>query len=138
MTALEGNVEFHAGDVMNLWRHQGIRCIVGLLKFPPPGRSTSGSAIAKYYDEWRSRIIEEIGIRLDPKRLFDDVEKQAIYERAQGKCEICKEPVDPADAEYDHFPLPHTLGGRTVIENGRLVLGTCHPRGPVRARSADA
>jgi hypothetical protein len=101
------------------------------------GKSTSGPSIAKYYDEWRSKIIEEIGVRLDPKRLFDDTEKQLIYERAQGKCEICSEAVDPSDAEYDHFPLPHTLGGRTVVENARLVHGTCHPRGPVQVEGSE-
>src|ERR1019366_7242171 len=63
---------------------------------------TSGPAIAKYYAEWRTKIIEEIGVRLDPKRLFDDAEKQIIFGRAQGKCELCSQPVDPADAEYDH------------------------------------
>jgi hypothetical protein len=100
------------------------------------GKSTSGPAIAKYYGEWRSKLIEDIGIRRDPKRLFDDAEKSTIYERAQGKCGICGEPVDYSDAEYDHFPLPHTLGGKTVVENGRLVHAACHPRGPVQATAA--
>lgn len=97
-----------------------------------PGKSTSGPAIAKYYQEWRAKIIQDIGIRLDPKRLFDEADKQAIFTRAQGSCEICGEPVDPTDAEYDHFPLAHTLGGKTIVENGRLVHASCHPRGPVQ------
>jgi hypothetical protein len=100
------------------------------------GKSTSGPAIAKYYDEWRAKIIEEIGVRLDPKRLFDEADKQIIYARNEGKCGICSEPVDQSDAEYDHFPLPHTLGGKTVVENGRLVHAACHPRGPVEAKAA--
>jgi hypothetical protein len=98
------------------------------------GKSTSGPAIAKYYVEWRGKIIEDIGVRLDPKRLFDETDTQIIYDRAQGKCGICSEPVDHSDAEYDHFPLPHTLGGKTVVENGRLVHTACHPRGPVSAQ----
>jgi hypothetical protein len=98
------------------------------------GKSTSGPAIAQYYEDWRAKIIEDIGIRLDPKRLFDDGDKQTIYERAQGKCGICGEHVDHVDAEYDHFPVAYTLGGRTSIENGRLVHAACHPRGrPVTA-----
>jgi len=101
------------------------------------GKSTSGPAIAKYYAEWRGQIIEDIGVRLDQKRLFDDTEKQIIYTRAQGKCEVCGQPVDPSEAEYDHFPVPHTLGGKTVIENARLVHSTCHPRGPVRVPLAE-
>ncbi|MBV8842162.1 MAG: HNH endonuclease [Bryobacterales bacterium] len=67
---------------------------------------------------------------------FDDAEKQTIFERAQGKCQICREAVDPSDAEYDHVPVPHTLGGKIVIENGRLVHSACHPRGPVQAKAA--
>jgi hypothetical protein len=99
------------------------------------GKSTSGPVIAKYYAEWRAKIIGDIGIRLDPKRLFDEADKQIIYQHAQGKCGICSEHVDPSDAEYDHFPLPHTLGGKTVVENGRLVHAACHPRGPLQANA---
>jgi hypothetical protein len=54
--------------------------------------------------------------------------------RAQGKCGIRSEPVDPTDAEYDHFPVPHILGGKTVIENARLVHATCYPRGLCKCR----
>jgi hypothetical protein len=91
---------------------------------------------AKYYDEWRAKIIEEIGVRLDPKRPFDEAEKQVIYQQAQGRCGICNDPVDSSEAEYDHFPLPRTLGGKTVVENGRLVHAACDPRGPVGAKDA--
>jgi hypothetical protein len=100
------------------------------------GKSTSGPAIAKYYDEWRAKIIEETGVRLDPKRLFDEADKQIIYERNQGKCGICTEPVDQSDAEYDHFPSRIRSGEKTIVENGRLVHAACHPRGPVEAKAA--
>lgn len=100
---------------------------------PSTGRSTSGPAIAKYYEEWRSKIIEHIGIRLDPKRIFDDGEKQAIYSRDEGRCKVCGEVCDPSDAEYDHFPVAHALGGKTVVENERLVHAKCHQRGPIKS-----
>ncbi|MHB8411544.1 MAG: GmrSD restriction endonuclease domain-containing protein [Candidatus Acidiferrales bacterium] len=96
------------------------------------GKSTSGPAIAKYYQEWRSKIIEEVGVRLDPKRLFDDSQKEQIFTRDQGKCGVCGELVDRSEAEYDHFPLPHASGGKTAVENARLVHATCHPRGPLQ------
>jgi len=98
---------------------------------PVVGKSTSGPIIAKYYEAWRVKIIDEIGIRLDPKRLFDDTDRQAIYKRDEGKCQICGEVVEPEQAEYDHYPTPHALGGKTVVDNGRLVHATCHPRGPL-------
>jgi len=93
------------------------------------GRSTSGPTIAKYYQNWRAKIGDDLGIRLDPKRLFDEIEKEQIYQRDGGNCGICGKQVGVADAEYDHFPVPYSVGGKTLIENGRLVHRTCHPRG---------
>ena len=46
---------------------------------------------------------DDLGIRLDPKRLFDATEKERIYQRDRGTCGICGESVDVADAESDHF-----------------------------------
>jgi len=99
------------------------------------GKSTSGPTIANYYKEWRAKIIEEVGIRVDPKRLFDEDQQAAIYEKNQGNCGICGGRVDHSDAEYDHYPLPHALGGRTVVENGRLVHERCHPRGKLKGKT---
>jgi hypothetical protein len=93
------------------------------------GRSTSGLTIIRFYEEWRPGILEKIGVHLDPKRLFDDADKAAIYARDEGKCFICHEPVNHPDAEYHHYPTAYTLGGRTVVDNGRLVHSKCHPRG---------
>jgi hypothetical protein len=110
--------------------------ILGEREGSATGKSTSGPVITKYYRDWREKI-GDIGVRLDPKRLFDNSEKQVIYTRAEGKCEVCGRPVEPSEAEYDHFPLPHTLGGQTVIDNARLVHSTCHPRGPVQISAAE-
>lgn len=111
--------------------------IVGSSGLQATGRSTSGPAIAKYYDEWRAKVIDKIDIRLDPKRLFDDSDKHVIYNQAKGRCGRCGDVVDHSEAEYDHFPVAHTLGGKTVPENGRLVHAACHPRGPVRVGAAE-
>jgi hypothetical protein len=100
-------------------------------EIPVTGRVTSGPTIARYYESWRAKIISEIGIHLDPKRLFDEAGKKQIYARDGGKCGICRQAVERDEAEYDHYPVPHTLGGKTSMENGRLVHSSCHPRGPV-------
>lgn len=93
------------------------------------GKSTSGSAVFTHYEAWRDLLIAKTGVRLDPKRLFDDKDRQIIFQRDKGVCQICGGTVLPEDAEYDHYPVPHASGGKTVIENGRLVCTKCHPRG---------
>ena len=100
-------------------------------EIPAAGRVTSGPTIARYYEAWRIPIISTIGIHVDPKRLFDEADRKFIFGRDGGKCGICCQSVEEDEAEYDHYPLPHTLGGKTVVENGRLVHARCHPRGPV-------
>jgi len=93
------------------------------------GKSTSGRSINAYYQEWRDLLPGKLGIHLDSQRLFDETQKQIIYERDGGKCSLCSSPVAQGDGEYDHYPIPHYLGGKTILENGRLVCTKCHPRG---------
>jgi len=93
------------------------------------GKSTSGAAVFNHYEAWRNLLVQKTGIRLDPKRCFDENDKARIFQRDGGCCQICGNKVDSSDAEYDHYPVPHASGGRTVVENGRLVCRSCHPRG---------
>lgn len=92
-------------------------------------RSTEGSEVRKYYEEWRKRLGDEIGIRRDPKRLFDDAQRAEIWTRDGGNCHVCHEGVTKGDDEYDHTPIPWRDGGQTVVGNGRLVHKACHERG---------
>lgn len=92
-------------------------------------RATSGPKIAEHYRLWREIVDGAIGIRLDPQRVFDEEQKRQIFERAEGRCAVCGELVDAGDDEYDHFPIAHRDGGKTVVENGRLVHRHHHPRG---------
>jgi hypothetical protein len=91
-------------------------------------KSTSGPRIAEFYRVWRERV-GDVGIRLDPKRAFDEEQKREIYKRAEGKCAIKGELVEEGDEEYDHFPIAYRDGGKTEVENGRLVCRHHHPRG---------
>ncbi len=91
-------------------------------------RGTSGPRIAEYYRVWREKI-GDVGIHLDPKRAFDEEQKREIYKRAKGKCAIGGELVEEGDEEYDHFPIAYRDGGKTEVENGRLVCRHHHPRG---------
>ena len=74
-------------------------------------------------------MTRDIVVRLDPKRAFDPEQQKLIRERDEGKCKICGDEVAEEQEEYDHYPVPHRDGGRTVVENGRLVHKECHPRG---------
>lgn len=93
------------------------------------GRTSSGRSIRDYYERWRETLPEGIAEPKDPKRAFDDSQKVEIWQRQSGKCSLCGEGVKDEDAEYDHYPIPHRLGGKTEVENGRLVHMKCHPRG---------
>jgi len=93
------------------------------------GKSTSGPRIRNYYEEWRSALGDAGAIRLDPKRSFDPEQRDEIRKQQQSKCALCSRKVDREDEEFDHFPVPHRDGGRTVSSNGRLVHQQCHPRG---------
>lgn len=95
----------------------------------PTGRSTSGSTLRTYYDWWRQQMVNDPVIRLDPKRAFDSEQQIVIRKRDGGRCKICNEELADDEGEFDHFPIPHRDGGRTVVENGRLVCSECHPRG---------
>ena len=95
----------------------------------PKGRTSSGRAIAAYYDWWRDNVAADPGVRLDPLREFTLEQKSEIFSRDGGLCQICQVKVEDGDAEYDHFPIPHRDGGRTELSNGRLVHRVCHPRG---------
>jgi hypothetical protein len=92
------------------------------------GKTTSGASLAENYSIFLKSLPPDLLIRTDPKRLFDDDQKREIKIRQDGRCQICKEPVLDGDAEYDHFPISYGRGGKTVVENGRLVCKRCHPR----------
>jgi hypothetical protein len=95
-------------------------------------RASSGGVIRDYYDRWRATLPEGIAVALDPKRLFDEPDKKKLRKAANGMCGLCNEAVAAEDEEYDHHPIPYRDGGRTTIDNGRLVHKECHPRGRPR------
>ena len=95
----------------------------------PSGKGTSGVAIRDHYERFRDQVTEGVGITLDPKRLFDESQKDELYRRAGGVCAVCVKPVETFEAEADHFPIAWRDGGPTSLDNGRLVHASCHSRG---------
>ena len=64
----------------------------------------------------------------DEKRAFSELERIFIYRNGKGFCQPCLREGKPENeakvswAEYqaDHV-LPHSKGGKTVVENGEML-----------------
>lgn len=93
--------------------------------------SDAAESISRRHRYFSSRMVESLGTRLVPKdhrRAFNDHERQFIYWRDSGECQVCLAKVDWSIAEIHHV-IEHQHGGRTVIDNGVLVHDFCHPKG---------
>ena len=68
---------------------------------------------------------------LDPQRNFTYEEKLILYRRSKGLCQlehngtICGKSIDFDDAVVDHI-IPHSLGGKTELKNGRISYNSCN------------
>lgn len=64
----------------------------------------------------------------DEKRAFSELERILIYRKGKGLCQQCLREGKPekeakvswSDYQADHV-LPHSKGGKTIIENGELL-----------------
>ncbi len=87
-------------------------------------------SISKRHQYYSARMMEFLGdlTPKDPNRAFNLLEKEAIYWRDEGMCQVCGEEVDWEDAEVHHVK-EHRHGGRTELSNGVLVHKHDHPKG---------
>lgn len=78
-----------------------------------------------FWGEHFPQIIELPGLLgLDEQRRFSFEQKIRLYEKQQGACPVCNNPVDIGDV--GHHITPWSEGGPTTIENGVLVHTNCH------------
>ena len=63
----------------------------------------------------------------DPKRNFDDAQRQVIYRRDKGICQECGKKCEWNDWEADHI-VPWSKGGKTEIENGQVLCPSCNSK----------
>ena len=63
----------------------------------------------------------------DSKRNFDESQRQVIYRKDKGICQICGKECDWNDWEADHI-VPWSKGGKTEIENGQVLCPTCNSK----------
>lgn len=94
--------------------------------------SDQGDSIQRRHRYYSARMVEFLGnlTPKDPNRAFNLLEREVIYWRYGGKCQVqsCGGTVSWADAEVHHV-IEHQYGGKTILENGVLVHSHCHPKG---------
>ena len=61
----------------------------------------------------------------DPKRNFDEAQRQVIYRRGNGICKMCGKQCEWNNWEADHI-VPWSHGGRTEVENGQVLCPSCN------------
>lgn len=77
----------------------------------------------EYADEQGHEILAK-----DSRRSFDESERIRIYRRDDGLCQECLsegKPEEEAQVSWDDYEadhvIPHSKGGKTVIENGQVL-----------------
>lgn len=63
----------------------------------------------------------------DSQRSFDEAQRQVIYRRDKGLCQICGKKCEWNDWEADHI-VPWRKGGKTEIENGQVLCPSCNSK----------
>lgn len=63
-------------------------------------------------------------VELDPRRCFTPMQRAKLFMRAKGKCDVCGTKVK-GPWVAGHYPVPHALGGRTELDNGRVEGVKC-------------
>ena len=112
MKAQEGFAKLHAdatlanknGEENETWNQYSARTRYG---------ADSADNIKRRHDYYSTRMVELLGdslIPLDPKRSFNDLERQVIYWRDSGECQVCDCKVDWAGRT--HSPRLRASRGR--------------------------
>lgn len=82
--------------------------------------------------EFRHRILTREILRhmpelplKDKNRDFTDGQRWLIYKRDEGTCQSCEAEVAQDQWHADHI-VPHSEGGHTTVENGRVLCPKCN------------
>lgn len=70
------------------------------------------------------KAIPDLALK-DPKRDFDEAQRQVIYRRDNGICQMCGAECEWNKWEADHVK-PWNRGGQTKIENGQVLCEHCN------------
>jgi hypothetical protein len=90
--------------------------------------SDTAEIIGRRHAFFLESLLPKIPIKpIDPKRLFNSLEKELIWNRDRHKCQNpdCNRQV-PFNEAHIHHIIEHSIGGATVLDNGILVCPECH------------
>jgi|GEM_PF-2977404 hypothetical protein len=94
---------------------------------PRSGQKLNGEVIYSHFVEWRDNLPEGILSGLDPVREFSDEVKAVVWKTFSGICAKCGQEVKSDNMRYEHFPVPHHVGGKSDLSNCRLIHDHCYP-----------
>ena len=89
----------------------------------------------RFYSQRMATYIENLTPK-DPKRAFGSLEREIIYWRDGKKCGVCSAEVLWDEVEIHHIE-GHSQGGRTELDNGKLVHKHCHPKADAANKFAE-
>ena len=97
-----------------------------------------GDSIRRRHHFYSQRMATYIGTLTpkDPKRTFGSLDREIIYWRDSKKCGVCSGEVPWDEVEIHHIE-GHSQGGRTELDNGKLVHKHCHPKGDAANKFAE-
>jgi len=97
--------------------------------------NTGTDGISTRHDILCQYLFQDVGLeslpKLDPQRIFTHEEKLILYHRANGCCQlsfagkVCARQLDFDESAVDHIS-PHSKGGQTTLENGRIAHKSCN------------
>lgn len=84
--------------------------------------------------DWRYKfLLDDLFLTLpnvqqkDPKRLFDEYQRKAIFRKNKGICQICGRECTWNTFQADHIKA-WNKGGATTVENGQVLCQECNAR----------
>ena len=91
--------------------------------------STNSKSIRTRHEFFSKKMLESLNpIKKDEKRIFDETDREVIFDKYNKLCAVCFEVIDWDDLEIHHVD-EHNQGGKTSIENAAPVHRKCHPKG---------
>jgi hypothetical protein len=77
-------------------------------------------------DKWFNILRKIAGYPTSERRIYTFEEKKALFDKAEGICQICKNKISSIDdAHVDHIER-FSEGGKTIIKNGQITHRYCN------------